>query len=49
MCPGWAARGECTTNPAYMLTHCPLSCKKCTPKKKVEVGGGKRGGGKGAA
>jgi hypothetical protein len=42
MCPGWAKRGECTTNPAYMLAHCPLSCGKCKPKQKV-VGGGSGG------
>jgi hypothetical protein len=25
-CAGWAARGECTNNPGYMLTNCCASC-----------------------
>ncbi|KAI8463183.1 MAG: hypothetical protein J3K34DRAFT_381121 [Monoraphidium minutum] len=33
-CPGWAERGECATNPKFMLSGCRLSCGKCTPKKK---------------
>jgi prolyl 4-hydroxylase len=31
-CGEWAAAGECTKNPAYMLSSCRLACKKCTPK-----------------
>ena len=26
MCRGWAAAGECTANPNYMLTSCAKSC-----------------------
>ncbi|KAL4430795.1 hypothetical protein ABPG75_006051 [Micractinium tetrahymenae] len=29
-CPGWAATGECSTNPAYMLPNCRVSCGVCT-------------------
>ena len=29
-CDGWATEGECETNPGYMNTECPLSCKRCT-------------------
>jgi hypothetical protein len=28
-CPGWAATGECTINPDYMLHHCQYSCQTC--------------------
>lgn len=35
-CGGWAAIGECTKNPDYMLENCKKSCKKC--------GGGGGGG-----
>ncbi|KAG7346743.1 ShK domain-like protein [Nitzschia inconspicua] len=28
-CPEWAARGECSQNPAYMLPHCRKSCASC--------------------
>jgi ShK domain-like len=28
-CPGWAATGECTINPDYMLHHCRYSCQTC--------------------
>ncbi|EPB70905.1 common central domain of tyrosinase [Ancylostoma ceylanicum] len=31
-CGPWAARGECTRNPPYMLTYCKASCGVCTPK-----------------
>ena len=35
-CGYWAASGECTTNPVYMLKTCPLSCGvttgSCRPK-----------------
>jgi hypothetical protein len=33
MCPGWAARGECQGNPAFMLRSCRVSCGKCKPTK----------------
>ena len=56
MCPGWAKRGECGSNAAYMLLYCRLSCGECTPKKRqgpvIEVGGpnhGKAVGGAAAA
>ena len=29
-CDGWATEGECESNPGYMNTECPLSCKRCT-------------------
>ncbi|XP_076453477.1 uncharacterized protein LOC143288737 [Babylonia areolata] len=29
-CPGWAASGECSKNPGYMLLHCKLSCDLCS-------------------
>ena len=25
-CAGWAAQGECTRNPTYMITTCPKNC-----------------------
>ena len=28
-CPTWASRGECSTNPGYMLTSCRGSCDNC--------------------
>lgn len=28
-CASWASRGECSKNPAYMLTSCKKSCGKC--------------------
>ncbi|XP_076436010.1 uncharacterized protein LOC143275643 [Babylonia areolata] len=37
MCQEWAARGECTNNPAYMLPNCQISCQQC--------GGGSNTGG----
>ena len=30
-CPGWAASGECKSNPVAMLTQCPVSCSVCVP------------------
>jgi ShK domain-like len=33
-CPGWAAQGECTINPDYMLHNCRFSCQTC-----VEIDG----------
>jgi len=29
LCPGWAAKGQCTENPTYMLVNCRKSCKVC--------------------
>lgn len=29
-CKAWAASGECTQNPKYMLAHCRQSCNACT-------------------
>lgn len=31
-CVGWAQRGSCQTNQAYMHAHCRLSCGVCTPE-----------------
>ncbi|XP_071845082.1 zinc metalloproteinase nas-15-like [Apostichopus japonicus] len=28
-CSAWAARGECSRNPAWMLPNCPVSCQQC--------------------
>eukprot|EP01052_Picozoa_sp_SAG31_P002005 SAG31_NODE_67_length_28318_cov_6.493674_23_plen_328_part_00 len=28
-CIGWAFEGQCDTNPGYMLTNCPASCRVC--------------------
>ena len=28
-CPSWAAEGECSKNPAWMLANCALSCDSC--------------------
>ena len=28
-CPSWAASGECTANPGYMLVQCACSCDSC--------------------
>jgi hypothetical protein len=38
-CAIWAANGECTINPEYMLYACPKSCKACalTPQQKHNV------------
>ena len=34
-CPYWAASGECSKNPDYMLYSCMKSCNvDCTPGKK---------------
>ncbi|KAJ8021459.1 Zinc metalloproteinase nas-15 [Holothuria leucospilota] len=30
-CSFWAQRGECSRNPAWMLTNCPVSCRQCRP------------------
>ena len=32
-CSGWAIQGECSKNPAYMLTTCRKSCKTCKEDK----------------
>lgn len=36
MCPGWAGRGECEANPAYMHTGCRLSCGLCRPPSSAQ-------------
>jgi hypothetical protein len=36
-CAEWAASGECTTNPAYMLDMCALSCKAYLQKWRLLV------------
>ena len=36
-CPQWAAKGECTSNPGYMLETCEKSCGGCQPRGKKEV------------
>lgn len=28
----WAAIGECTSNPSYMISNCPLTCHRCQSK-----------------
>ena len=28
-CPLWASKGECFSNPVYMLTACKKSCNQC--------------------
>ena len=28
-CATWARMGECTRNPGWMLTGCPVACKQC--------------------
>lgn len=35
-CVGWAARGECKRNPAFMLKNCRLSCEVCKGQKPKE-------------
>ncbi|KAF5843809.1 hypothetical protein DUNSADRAFT_5046 [Dunaliella salina] len=34
-CGGWASKGECTSNPGYMLMACPVSCEQCTTPELV--------------
>eukprot|EP00930_Biecheleria_cincta_P045331 TRINITY_DN31253_c0_g1_i1.p1 TRINITY_DN31253_c0_g1~~TRINITY_DN31253_c0_g1_i1.p1 ORF type:complete len:1908 (-),score=336.38 TRINITY_DN31253_c0_g1_i1:122-5845(-) len=29
LCVEWAAQGECSANPGYMLAHCAKSCDRC--------------------
>lgn len=38
-CPKWAADGECTINPEYMLYNCSKSCQSCalTPQQKINL------------
>ncbi len=38
-CPKWAADGECTINPEYMLYNCSKSCQSCalTPQQKFNI------------
>ncbi|ROT80312.1 Proclotting enzyme [Penaeus vannamei] len=35
-CPGWGERGECQSNPAYMLANCPVTCDSCLPRSDSE-------------
>ena len=35
-CPAWAEMGECTKNPAYMATGCPVSCHGKLPGESPE-------------
>ena len=40
-CPGWAANGECSLNPKYMLANCAASCEKIAEQDRemaVEIG-----------
>lgn len=30
-CAAWAGAGECSTNPGFMHSACPLACRRCTP------------------
>jgi hypothetical protein len=34
-CAGWAAKGECASNKAYMDETCPLSCNRCAAGAKA--------------
>ena len=38
-CADWAAKGECSANPGFMLSSCAKSCKQCS-EVVVEVRGG---------
>ncbi|XP_066938937.1 uncharacterized protein [Macrobrachium rosenbergii] len=33
-CKGWGSRGECESNPAFMLMNCPATCNSCFPEDK---------------
>ena len=40
-CSGWAANGECSLNPKYMLENCKASCEKIAEADRemaVEIG-----------
>ena len=36
-CPTWAAEGECSANPAYMLQSCKKSCEVCKAGKTLLI------------
>ena len=36
-CEGWAARGECTKNPDYMLNKCQKACGVCVVEGKCNT------------
>ena len=36
-CPGWAAVGECTANPNFMLISCAKSCGQCEAGKTLLI------------
>lgn len=36
-CVQWASRGECDSNPAFMLDSCPLSCGGCPASLRPNV------------
>ncbi|XP_078598036.1 uncharacterized protein LOC144874087 [Branchiostoma floridae x Branchiostoma japonicum] len=42
-CRSWAASGECSTNPGYMLLNCKLSCDVCFPNLGAHCIGIRRG------
>ena len=33
-CTGWAAKGQCESNPDFMMTSCAFSCTRCSEGKK---------------
>lgn len=35
LCPEWADRGECESNPDYMLIHCATSCAAAIPQSQT--------------
>ena len=36
-CKKWAESGECTKNPAYMYSVCPLSCNICDKEDRCDA------------
>ena len=36
-CPGWAATGECSSNPDFMLQFCAKSCGECKGGKTLLI------------
>jgi len=36
-CAGWAASGQCETNPSWMATNCQRSCNKCSSSSCVDT------------
>ena len=41
-CAQWAANGECTNNPAYMLASCRKSCRQCVSGRSQREAGGQQ-------